>query len=113
MKLTKQEMFDRAYRGLASQWWKRAFGPSGCVYQTDDGRRCAWGWVDMSLDRSHRGGVERLRDRKVGLAGELPDDLFQFADELQVCHDACCNVDLHDHFDRLASDHGLTIPELP
>jgi hypothetical protein len=111
--LTKQEMFDRAYRGLASQGWRRAVSDRGCSYATDDGRRCAWGWVDMSLGASVTGPVSLLRAKKIGLAADLDDGAFEFADDLQACHDSTDDQSLEREFAFFAVRHNLTIPVLP
>ena len=42
---TKQEIFDAAVRGLASQGWQRSMSRDGrCMYRGAFGRRCAVGW---------------------------------------------------------------------
>lgn len=113
MSLTKQEMFDRAYRGLASQGWKRAVGPRGCSYLTDDGLRCAWGWVDTSLGSDAVGAVDSLSIRGRGLAAELDDDAITFAADLQSAHDGTSDGHLKASFHSFAARHSLSIPELP
>jgi hypothetical protein len=93
--MTKQEMFDKAVRGLAKQCWKRAarvtdIGNSICVYQDKDGNRCAWGHVDTSLDSEVDGGVRKLHEQKIGLAAGLTDSEVMFAQILQTTHDDAC-----------------------
>jgi hypothetical protein len=49
--MTKQEMFDKAWRGLSSQNWERCVNEYGkCVYSDGTGKHCAWGWVDPEAD---------------------------------------------------------------
>lgn len=112
-KLTKQEMFDRAYRGLASQGWKRAFNTGGCRYATGDGRRCAWGWVDLDLGERDYGDVDRLHRHQIGLASSLDHDDVVFANQLQTAHDGSTDAGLQDSMHDLARRYHLTIPSLP
>jgi hypothetical protein len=112
--LTKQEMFDRAYRGLASQGWRAALSGSACAYVGMEGMRCAWGWVDLSLTEIHRGTVEDLRNAKIGLAANLDFDDLAFASDLQRCHDESKDGDgMRSDFNAMALRYGLTIPVLP
>ena len=87
--MTKQEMFNLAVRGLRSQGWVRAFDTvrGGCVYETSEGLRCAWGWVDRELTSAVCGTVGRLYDDGVGLAAKLDAERLAFAAELQRIHD--------------------------
>lgn len=86
--MTKQEMFDKAVRGLASQGWKRCRNPivDQCVYSNDQGMHCAWGWVDESL-KGELGGIMELRNEEIGLASSMDDDLAYFAVSMQKGHD--------------------------
>lgn len=89
--ITKQEMFNRAVRGLRSQGFTRCGvnHPTGweSLY-TDGEKRCAWGWVDTSLKQSDSTYfVEDLAADKVGIAPGLDVDLLTFAKQLQWCHD--------------------------
>lgn len=109
--LTRQEMFDRAVRGLASQGWKACESGSHCAYTNDQGHHCAWGWVDTSLAEKQRGSVVDLRKTKVGLAAGLSDKDLKFAQELQVAHDtAIGEVDMREKFATLSRRHGLVWP---
>lgn len=112
--LTKQEMFDRAYRGLASQGWRKCFDERGCIYQHADGRRCAWGWVDMSLGPDDLGAVETIALDHDGIASTLGADGLGFAIALQSAHDTADSPEaLLASMNRLAASYGLSIPELP
>jgi hypothetical protein len=85
--LSKQEMFDMAVRGLASQDWQRCWHDScGCVYSFK-GKHCAWGWVDTSIQVYSYGTVEQLRRNKIGVAADLDDEHLIFALQLQSAHD--------------------------
>ena len=116
--MTKQEMFDKAVRGLAKQCWKRAarvtdIGNSICVYQDKDGNRCAWGWIDLSLT-DDEGGVATLKNRGIGIAATLNDDELEFASLLQLAHDETTNCDggqiMLDSFIAIGQNHGLIWP---
>lgn len=113
MKLTRQEMFDRAYRGLASQGWRRAYEVNSCEYVTDDGRRCAWGWVDPSLTDEDSGDVQGLFDKERGVAAYLSLDDLRFAMALQDAHDSSTDDTLERDLRAFAGRQGLAIPVLP
>lgn len=111
--LTKQDMFDRAVRGLRAQGWRRSFNPevSRCSYKAPDGKRCAWGHVDPSLD-DVSGTVYDLRKLQIGLAAGLDDPALRFATLLQQCHDgAICPEYMEERFRQVAKEHALTWPE--
>lgn len=110
--MTKQEMFEASMRGLASQGWERATTEGGnvCVYQTADGKRCAWGWVDMSLTAENTGNVHGCG----GLADSLDEWTRAWARRLQVAHDTdylCDPRPLRDRFIAFAGSNNLTWPE--
>ena len=111
--MTKQEMFNRAVRGLRSQGWEQAYSNErgSCVYETEDGKRCAYGWIDPSLGRETIGSVQTLCYRKIGLAAELDRIAILFAEELQMAHDTSKNSEhMRTKFVMLAEIHGLTWP---
>lgn len=112
--LTKQEMFDRAYRGLASQKWKQSLNAYGsCVFNGPRGRHCAYGWIDRKIPSRYNEGVsiETLRNEGVGIARLLDEDGLRFASVLQTEHDAHdIPRDMRAAFVGLAKEHGLKIP---
>ena len=121
-RLTQQEMFDRAWRGLKSQSWEKAttdrgYGGPSCAYLTEDGRRCAWGWIDPEATGALRGDdltlpLAHLRSQGIGLAASLSDEDFTFASELQNAHDDLrARGDLKTRLKAFATEHWLTIPE--
>ena len=118
-KLTKQEIFDRAVRGLRSQGFKRAWQASEshpsegyCKYLTSDGLRCAWGWVDQSLGTEDHGDIWTLRWRGIGLAASLDGDLALFARRLQAVHDlAKDHLEMETELRSFAKAQNLTWPE--
>jgi hypothetical protein len=105
--MTKQEMFDRAWKGLKSQGFKRCMKPESgraCVYADGKGNHCAWGWVDPegTVDKNgvpFNGGIAEIRHRSGTLAAEMfgdedmnnPSALYAFAEQLQRCHDLSKN----------------------
>lgn len=111
--MTRQEMFEKAMRGLASQGWERAvrsrWQPAACVYQTADGKRCAWGWVDMSLTAESTGDVHNCG----GLADSLDEWTRAWARRLQATHDSYREDPrpLRDRFIDFAGENNLTWPE--
>lgn len=122
---SRQEMYDRAYRGLAGQDWERVTVNGHCAYlKVSDGRilRCAWGHVDPEETGrcADAGNVFDLAWAKVGLAGRLSEDDLMWADELQGMHDGAgfgreregCPVDMEERFHWFAAKHGLVIPQL-
>lgn len=114
---THQEMFNRAWNGLKSQGWRQARRIHGaCVYQTEDGRRCAWGWVDTSLT-DQGGGVYSLRSSRIGIAARLSSDDLEFASALQAAHDGSGSggavynpSELEQRFREFAHFYKLEIP---
>ena len=89
---TRQEMFDRAVRGLASQGWQQCvleedeFGGRNCVYSRD-GKHCAWGWVDQAAWSHLDTPLNRLAEAGVGFAGKLSMSDRSWARALQNTHD--------------------------
>jgi hypothetical protein len=117
--LTKQEMFDRAVRGLRAQNWQRCVtidesGTIRCVYyDPETGFRCAWGHVDPEGTKWNRGNVFGLRQDGVGLAAQLDHDTLPFAEQLQEAHDFIDEElpPMEQRFRLIAEQHGLTWPE--
>lgn len=97
MYTTKQEVFDAAVKGLASQGFQQsmadleAIGKVGCAYRGSDGLRCAVG--HLIPDSIYTSEMEDMRAS--ALLGKYPEvsALFsedisrEFLDALQWCHD--------------------------
>lgn len=116
-KLTKQEMFDRAYRGLAGQKWRQSIRPGNdsCVYNGPNRTHCAFGWIDTKIPALYNSdtSIQMLHDAGVGVAAKLDAELLGFAAELQNAHDgADVPRDMRSAFKAIASEHGLKIPRL-
>lgn len=114
--MTKQEMFDLAWKGLAAQGWQRAYVEGSCVYKQElpDGtiRRCAWGHVDHAVPADIQASVTTLNGRGIGLAAKLGYLDMRFAQELQNAHDgAATSAEMEAAFRDLAADHRLVVPE--
>lgn len=120
--LTRQEMFERAVRGLSSQGYRKCgMGVAemscedvpACAYSSLDGKtHCAWGWVDPTLTARQTGTVNTLRTYGVGVAAELTDEDLSFACDLQSCHD--CSRDpasMRQALVEFGAKHGLAWPE--
>jgi len=115
--MTKQEMFDMAVRGLASQNWEPCTLHGSCMYSDNNGRHCAWGWVDPSISSGTIGPVLDLRDDGIGLAAQVNVGDLRFINDLQVAHDGSVGKDGLDRdrmrlaFKELAAEYELTWPE--
>ena len=110
--LTKQEMFDRAVRGLRSQGYKASTKGGICRYSNDDGCRCAWGWVDPSLTSAQLGTIHTLRKDKIGVAADLDSEGAMFAYQLQGAHDLADGpLDMENRLRAFGEKYLLTWPE--
>lgn len=113
---TRQEMFDRAVRGLRAQGWRQAIGADGaCRYRTTDrdGKvlRCAWGHVDTSLS-DYEGSLTSLRNCGYGIAGRLDEHDASWAQSLQMVHDrADSPAKMEAAFRQFGLQYGLAWPE--
>ncbi len=128
--MTLQEIFDKAYLGLASQNFKRSRIDSsevfpgdtvfaGCRYRGPDGLKCAVGHLisDECYLASFEGRnaddlaiVQALRG-----SGAFSDAMFEsgFLTELQSAHDRGCTAgEMRTLLDTFAQRHGLTIPPI-
>lgn len=100
---TKQEIFDAAVRGLASQEYARsATDPQDddpmCLYNGPGGIHCAVGWLieGAAISEEENGDrLNRLLAKRPDIA-EMFDGAFgdwcardEFLRQLQLCHDIC------------------------
>lgn len=119
--MTNQEMFDKAVRGLRSQGFTQCTllnenGMNRCMYADNNGKHCAWGWVDEATwhpDVNKPAVIfSDLRRLGVGLAARLPEAQHSFARDLQSAHDG--NNKSHGMeaaLRELAVRYHLTFPE--
>jgi hypothetical protein len=112
MAMTKQELFDAMYTGLAKQGWKQAGSPGSCVYLDPKGCKCA---VGQLIPDGHEGQSKDVNVRSLMLM--YPDLGNKWGHEnsgmlakAQRCHDNC-GFDMKNAFELLAADLGLTVPE--
>lgn len=115
---SRQEMFNRAWRGLKEQGFESCVNKSGhCVYRGavkhDVQQRCAWGHVDPA-GTEHGDGFGAVGDLAVngfGLAGQLDDSDLAWARALQVCHDTVdSSVHLETRLRAFAAECKLKVP---
>ena len=111
---TRQEIFNVAYRGLASQGFRKSIGPgdAGCAYRGRNADRCAIGWCIP--DAEYDVGFEGLSadDRGIMFAASISPDDADFACTLQDKHDYATTPEKLKHqLETFAKECGLTIPE--
>lgn len=122
----KQDIFNKAYLGLASQGFRRSMkvlelekGENHlCAYRGDDGLKCAIGHCidDKNYKPSleTRGAQELEVRQAMGLKGRLNSDDRCFLGGLQGCHDYTSHADLmQDRLREFAAEYSLTVPDLP
>lgn len=114
--MTRQEMFEKAVRGLSKQGWVQAKDGKFCTYQDKAGRRCAWGHVDLSLNSAHP-PIGLLWEDRLGLFKDIKDSeesykVYRFGKTMQHTHDESKSPEgmLRD-FRNLAERCSLTWPE--
>jgi hypothetical protein len=121
--MTRQEMFDAAYRGLASQNWQQSRDEGEftmCLYRGPEGRKCAAGWLipDNLYDpkmEGHRADSERIRE---AIGTTSPEDTTspeytEFLLCLQDIHDLNNGIpDMKVRLDQFAERAGFTIPQI-
>lgn len=115
----RQEIFDAAYKGLASQGFVRSLAEVGCAYRGAEGRRCAIGF--LIPDEKYSPELEGLtpEDIVVCRAADICEDDWMFAKDLQEAHDGP-NGDIEDDTPEemkarllsFAKLHNLTIPQV-
>ena len=110
--MTNQEIFNKAYIGLASQGFEQSTDEDGtCLYRSTDGKKCAIGWCisDKDYDPSMEGKPSDFLP--IALFGEEVD--HNFLNGLQVTHDENCDPEeMRKALDYLAHIHNLTVPNL-
>ena len=124
-KARKQELFNKAVAGLASQGFEASVDTDGtCQYRGPNGKRCAVGW--LISDASYSPEMEGKTPEKSGYkaAAAMFEALFPSAAErtfltnLQACHDRAFNsaaneavaVAMVKNLDAFARLHDLVIP---
>lgn len=123
-----QEMFNRAWRGLKAQNWRKAMDEWNwpyagikrldCSYLSPNGDRCAWGHVDPegTIDSNgtpRAGDVTSLRHNGFGLASRLTrgEPGLDLAIALQNAHDSAQNdKDMESRMREVADQFLLDVP---
>lgn len=116
----RQNWFDTAVKGLASQGFERSLSKAGdglterCAYRGSEGRKCAVGWL-MNDEEA------LAADRKTWSAITLPllngqnlsiEDRY-FLSDLQDAHDGGYSEEalMQRRLVEFATQYGLSIPE--
>jgi hypothetical protein len=118
--MDKQELFNKAYLGLAGQKFTRSAASVEvhgglCLYRGTDGLKCAIGHAipdelyDPEMDPIQEGATAVPLQKILDLIGYIGPD--NFAQELQSAHDgAVTALDMRDRLKALARNHNLTVP---
>lgn len=114
MRLTKQEMFNRAVVGLRSQGFERCVNAySEPLYCDSSGKHCAVGWIDTDLRADQSTWfVDDLAIETKGVLSHMTIDELEFARQLQWCHDeATTPAIMERRLKRLGERLKLTWPQ--
>lgn len=117
---TRQEIFDIAYRGLASQGFLSSADEAEdtCLYRDGNGRKCAVGWCipddayrsvweEVGVDDENAIGAQIRRAAGIG------DNNISFAKDLQWAHDKSTSPEgMKAGLAKVAAGYGLRIPEV-
>ncbi len=125
--LTRQEAFDKAYKGLAGQGFKKSIlsnGLESCAYRGADGLKCAVGFLipDEKYQKKFEGVAVCEPYELVSERREILEELFEaanidpedalFYEGLQYAHDNSEVIDMETNLRNLAKMYHLTIPEV-
>lgn len=118
--LTEQEIFDKAYLGLASQGFERSMINDSCVYNAGD-RHCAVGWVCVESKMPREGERPNKLSfwESLGINTMPSKERTNFLQEIQYVHDAsyfehndqCAKR--KQRMEEFAKIHNLTVPAIP
>lgn len=123
-KLTLQQVFDNAVKGIAGQNFRRSYNRHGCVYLNDEGDRCAIGHSipsDMVELLQAKGGIcDQLSGRFGLVVQSQAKKLFGHLDycaleDMQAAHDNGLAVSKAQWFDQMrtvASAYNLSTATL-
>lgn len=120
MTMTRQQMFNTAYHGLAAQGFTQSMRPDGegCAYRGQDGKRCALGYLipDNVYNPEWDGpdGTSAYFLAEYDTTNVICRANQQFLVQLQTVHDCAPSPDvMKERLADFAKEHGLTIPALP
>lgn len=120
--MTKQEMFDAAYRGVVTQG--KLCKVAGCCLYNHNGMHCAIGWIipsdvgerwdEESINFTDGAMWDSLAEKELEAIGiTLDDETFDFLRDLQFAHDNVSTLmDFKQNMKEIADLYGLRIPEL-
>lgn len=116
MTLTRQQVFDKAYIGLAAQGFQQSMDTErNCRYRSYGGLKCAIGHCipDELYDSEMEGKSIEEGFIAVFLPGFLADHDNTFLKDLQICHDEADEPrDMEGQLRNFAEQWGLTVPEV-
>ena len=112
---SKQETFNRAYRGLAAQGFEKSVDMSGeCAYRSSCGtKKCAAGHLIPDEDYSE--AMERIGVWASEVWAPLKRDghALDLVTDLQSAHDESTSpLNMQYRLAIVANAHGLTIPKI-
>jgi hypothetical protein len=120
MTMTRQQMFNTAYHGLAAQGFERSTprnGGTGCAYRGADNRRCALGYLipDSAYNPEwDKTGMSAWCLTEVNATPVICRKNQDFLEDLQEVHDSALTPDvMRTRLVEFAERWGLTIPALP
>lgn len=116
MKYTEQSAFNKVWRGMKKQGWKRSitadtsiFG-SPCRLRGDEGRKCAIG--QLIPDKAYNRGME-----DIGILNLMEDVKgirnlgYSFLRDLQRAHDNADDSAVSLNLRQVAGNYKLVVPE--
>lgn len=121
MAMTRQQIFNTAYHGLAAQGFQRSMRENGfgCAYRGADGRRCALGYLipdavyDPEWDSDHKSMSAYMLSSE-NITNEICEGNQRFLIDLQTVHDDSLTPQtMKRELGAFAARHNLTVPELP
>jgi hypothetical protein len=114
--MTKQEMFTKAWLGLAGQNWEQSVLFGECMYRGPGGLKCAAG--HLIPDEKYRSEMEyvsipSLLEKYPFLLGKLlDDDHKEFLWQMQKAHDSNTALFIRAKMMDIAKANELVVPEV-
>ena len=120
----RQRVFNKAYRGLKAQGFKRAVRvwtntytgeqEFSCQYRAEDGKKCAIGHCipDSKYDRGFEGGSATASGICKVMGYKYMSDDARWATDLQRAHDeGLTPAEMQQRLTEFANKHNLTVPK--
>ena len=111
-----QELFDKMWKGLEGQGWKKsATSEGGCTYDNGAGLRCAVGHcIPQKRTRNRLDNFSTSSIKGLASSGKVVIEspkVLQFLTDAQSAHDDVYNCKRRkERFTWLAEEYNLTIP---